>query len=87
MKKILILAANPTDTNKLRLDEEVREIQAAHRKARNREEIEIISEWAVTVDDLQWRYYTTSRTLFTFVGMVQGMTVWCWRINSDKCSL
>ncbi len=30
MKKILILAANPTDTSKLRLDEEVREIQAAH---------------------------------------------------------
>ena len=53
MKKILILAANPTNTNKLRLDEEVREIQAAHRKARNREEIEIISEWAVKVDNLR----------------------------------
>ena len=53
MKKILILAANPTDTSKLRLDEEVREIQAAHRKARNREEIEIFSEWAVRVDDLR----------------------------------
>ena len=51
MKKILILAANPTDTSKLRLDEEVRGIQAAHRKARNREEIVIISEWAVRVDD------------------------------------
>ncbi len=53
MKKILILAANPTDTSKLRLDEEVREIQAAHRKARNREDIQIISEWAVRVDDLR----------------------------------
>ena len=53
MKKILILAANPTDTGKLRLDEEVREIQAAHRKARNREEIEITSEWAIRVDDLR----------------------------------
>ena len=42
MKKILTLAANPTDTSKLRLDEEVREIQAAHRKARDREDIEII---------------------------------------------
>ncbi|MEO1375277.1 MAG: hypothetical protein AAFW70_13340 [Cyanobacteria bacterium J06635_10] len=52
-KKILILAANPTDTTQLRLDEEVREIQAAHRKARNREEIEITSEWAVRVDDLR----------------------------------
>jgi hypothetical protein len=53
MKKILILAANPIDTSKLRLDVEVREIQAAHRQARNREEIEIISGWAVRVDDLR----------------------------------
>ena len=49
----MILAANPTDTNKLRLDEKVREIQAAHRKARNREEIETTSEWAVRIDDLR----------------------------------
>ena len=53
MKKILILAANPTNTNKLRLDEEVREIENAHRKAQNREEIEIISKWAVRVHDLR----------------------------------
>lgn len=52
MKKILILAANPTDTTKLRLDEEVREIKTAHRKAANLEEIEIISESVVGVDDL-----------------------------------
>jgi hypothetical protein len=53
MKKILILAANPTDTSKLRLDEEVRSIQIAHRQATNREKIEIISKWAVQVDDLR----------------------------------
>ncbi|MEA5595338.1 CHAT domain-containing protein [Rivularia sp. UHCC 0363] len=53
MKKILILAANPTDTSKLRLDEEVREIENAHRQATNRAEIEIISKWAVRVDDLR----------------------------------
>ncbi|PAX60143.1 CHAT domain-containing protein [Brunnivagina elsteri] len=53
MKKILILAANPTDTNKLRLDEEVREIETVHRQAKYREEIEIISKWAIRVDDLR----------------------------------
>ncbi|MEM6398790.1 MAG: CHAT domain-containing protein [Cyanobacteria bacterium P01_D01_bin.116] len=53
MKKILILASNPTDTSKLRLDEEVREIQNAHKQAKNREEIEIFSEWAIRVDDLR----------------------------------
>lgn len=52
-KKILILAANPTDTSKLRLDKEVRSIEEAHRKAEYREEIEIISKWAVRVDDLR----------------------------------
>ncbi|MEM7715346.1 MAG: CHAT domain-containing protein [Cyanobacteria bacterium P01_A01_bin.68] len=52
-KKILILAANPTDTSKLRLDKEVREIENVHRKATNREEVEIISKWAVRVDDLR----------------------------------
>ncbi len=53
MKKILFLAANPVDTRQLRLDEEVREIRRVYRAAKNREEITIISEWAVRVDDLQ----------------------------------
>jgi Effector-associated domain 9/CHAT domain len=53
MKRILILAVNPTDTKKLRLDEEVREIETVHRKAKYREEIEIISKWAIRVDDLR----------------------------------
>ncbi len=51
-KKILILAANPTDTTKLRLDKEVREIEKVHRQAEYREEIKIISKWAIQVDDL-----------------------------------
>ena len=53
MKKILILAANPADTDKLRLDEEARSIENVHRKATFRGEIEIISKWAVRVDDLR----------------------------------
>ncbi|MBW4600698.1 MAG: CHAT domain-containing protein [Calothrix sp. FI2-JRJ7] len=53
MKKILILSANPKDTNKLRLDEEVRKIQAALKRANNREQFEIVTEWAVQVDDLR----------------------------------
>ncbi|MEM6401315.1 MAG: CHAT domain-containing protein [Cyanobacteria bacterium P01_D01_bin.116] len=54
MKKILILAANPTDTtNKLQLDEEVREIQSSLERARLRDKFEIIPKLAVRVDDLQ----------------------------------
>ncbi|GEM_PF-2217514 len=54
MKKILILAANPTDTtNRLRLDEEVREIESSLQRAEHRDKFEIFSKWAVRADDLR----------------------------------
>ncbi len=53
MIKILILSANPKNTEKLRLDEEVREIQAGLERSRHREQFEIITKWAVRVDDLR----------------------------------
>ena len=53
MKKILLLSANPINTSKLRLDEEVREIQAGLERAKRRYEFEIISKLAVRVDDLR----------------------------------
>jgi hypothetical protein len=53
VKKILILSANPTDTGRLRLDEEVREIQAGLERAKIREQFEIITKWAVRPDDLR----------------------------------
>ncbi len=53
MKKILILSANPTNTNKLRLDEEVREIRAGLERSRNREQFEIFSTLAVRPKDLR----------------------------------
>jgi len=53
MKRILILSANPKNTDKLRLDEEVREIQAALERSRTRDQFEIVTRWAVRVDDLQ----------------------------------
>jgi hypothetical protein len=53
VKKILILSANPKNTDRVRLDEEVREIQAALDQSKNRDQFEIITRWAVRVDDLQ----------------------------------
>lgn len=53
VKKILILSANPQNTEKLRLDEEVREIQAGLERARSRDRFEIITRWAVQTDDLR----------------------------------
>jgi CHAT domain len=53
MKKILILLANPNNTDKLRLDQEVRGIQESLQRSKNREKFEIITEWAVQIDDLR----------------------------------
>ncbi|KYC39857.1 ATPase [Scytonema hofmannii PCC 7110] len=53
MKKILILTANPKDTDNLRLNDEVREIQMGLERARRRDKFEIISRWAVRPDDLR----------------------------------
>ena len=50
--KILLLAANPTDTSKLRLDEEVRDIYEALKRAKMQEQFEIIPQWAVRDSDL-----------------------------------
>lgn len=53
MKKILILSANPINTSQLRLNEEVREIQAGLERAKNRDKFEIIAKLAVRTDDLR----------------------------------
>ncbi|GAB1543114.1 hypothetical protein NUACC21_57880 [Scytonema sp. NUACC21] len=53
MKKILILSANPRDTNKLRLDEETRKLQEALKLAKNRDKFEIFTEWALRVKNLR----------------------------------
>ena len=51
--KILFLAANPSDTTRLSLDEEIREIEEALRQAKFRTKFNIEQQWAVRVTDLQ----------------------------------
>lgn len=53
-KTILILTANPINTERLRLDEEVRKIQERLRQSRNRDQFEVVAEWAVTTDALRF---------------------------------
>ena len=50
--KILFLGANPTATARLKLDEEVKKIQTSLRLAKERENLELKQEWAVSVDSL-----------------------------------
>ena len=51
-KKILVLAINPKDTARLRLDEEVRQVKEALKLADDRAQFEVASEWAVRSGDL-----------------------------------
>src|SRR4051794_5319648 len=53
MIKILLLAANPKDTNPQRLGEEARAIKERLQLAELREEFVVEQEWAVRVTDLQ----------------------------------
>lgn len=53
MKKILILSANPTNTSKLRLDVEEREIRAGLERSKNRDQFEIFSTLAVRPKELR----------------------------------
>jgi CHAT domain len=74
VKKILILTANPKDTAKLRLDEEIRAIQAVLKRAKNREKYEIVTEWAVRVDDLRRALLEHQPTIVHFSGHGSGST-------------
>ncbi|MEB3216723.1 MAG: GUN4 domain-containing protein [Nostocales cyanobacterium 94392] len=53
VQTILILAANPKDTKKLRLDEEVREIEAGLERAKNRDQFILEDKLAVRPRDIQ----------------------------------
>ncbi|MEM9265925.1 MAG: TIR domain-containing protein [Cyanobacteria bacterium P01_F01_bin.13] len=53
MPKILILAANPNDTTRLRIGEEVRDISHGLERASHRDEFKITQRWAVRPRDLQ----------------------------------
>jgi uncharacterized protein YjbI with pentapeptide repeats len=52
VKTILILAANPKTTSRLRLDEEVREIDSGLQRAKKRELFDLKQRWAVRVQDV-----------------------------------
>ncbi|HKP53618.1 MAG TPA: effector-associated domain EAD1-containing protein [Chloroflexia bacterium] len=49
---ILFLAANPVDTNRLRLDEEIRTIDQRLRAAESRKKFNLVQGWAVRPGDL-----------------------------------
>jgi hypothetical protein len=68
VKKILILAANPKTTPRLRLDEEVREIREGLKRAKRREQFEIHQNWAVRLLDLRRALLDVEPQIVHFTG-------------------
>lgn len=50
--KVLFFASNPFDTNRLKLDEEIRSITMKIRATEYRDSLELLSSWATRADDL-----------------------------------
>ncbi|MEM1252550.1 MAG: AAA-like domain-containing protein [Cyanobacteria bacterium P01_H01_bin.21] len=72
LRKILVLAANPSDTPKLSLDEEVRSIQRSIQLSQERDQFQIISEWAVRTEDLIQTLVSHQPHIVHFVGHGAG---------------
>ncbi|NEU73369.1 CHAT domain-containing protein [Hassallia byssoidea VB512170] len=87
MKKILILSANPTNTNQLRLDEEVREIEAGLERSRSRDRFQIICKWAVRSNDLRRALLDHKPEIVHFSGHGAGSQGLALENNSGQMQL
>ena len=67
-KKILFLAANPKGTSRLRLDEEVREIEAGLLRSQHRQDFELVQKWAVRPQDIRRALLDESPNIIHFSG-------------------
>lgn len=65
---ILFLAANPLDTSKLRLDEEVRQIDEGLLRSPHRQQFDLVQKWAVTAQDMQRAILETQPQIVHFSG-------------------
>ena len=66
--RILVLAANPSDTAKLHLSREVREIEEGLALSDGRDQFEVISQWAVRPEDLRRALLKYKPTIVHFSG-------------------
>ena len=71
-RKILLLAANPKGTSRLRLDEEVREIDAGLRRSQHRDQFDLVQKWAVRPRDIQRAMLDVTPQIVHFSGHGAG---------------
>ncbi|MCU0569393.1 MAG: CHAT domain-containing protein [Oculatellaceae cyanobacterium Prado106] len=71
-RTILILAANPKDTDRLQLDKEVREIETRLRTNRERHHLELKQQWAVRIEDIRQAFLDLEPQIVHFSGHGAG---------------
>lgn len=72
MPKLLILAANPTNTNRLRLEEELRDIDEGLHRAQHRDRFTLTQRLAVRPRDIQRAMLDETPQIVHFSGHGQG---------------
>ena len=72
VRKILFLAANPQGTGRLRLDQEVRDIEEGLRRSQKREQFVLTSQWAVRPRDVQRAMLDLNPQIVHFSGHGEG---------------
>ncbi len=84
VKKILILAANPAQTEHLSLDEEVRDIKEALQLSKYREQFIIDSNWAVRPDDIRRSILNFQPNIIHFSGHGAGTKGLCFEDDNKN---
>jgi hypothetical protein len=87
MKKILILAANPKTTTRLRLDQEVRDIEDGLRRAQYRNEFEVVQRWAARPRDIQRAMLDENPQVVHFSGHGDGEAGLAFEDNEGNVQL
>ena len=86
-RKLLILAANPIGTNRLHLDEEIREIKEGLRRAKRREEFIIDSAEAVRIRDIRRAILDFDPNIVHFSGHGTGEKGLVFEDETDQAKL
>jgi hypothetical protein len=87
MQKILILAANPKDTSRLRLDEELRDIDEGLRRSRHRDHFTLTQRLAVRPRDVQRAMLEETPQLVHFSGHGEGEEELVFENESGRAQL
>ncbi|MEL6654079.1 MAG: CHAT domain-containing protein [Bacteroidota bacterium] len=74
--KILFLAANPSQTGRLKLDQEIREIEEGLRRSNHRDSFELVQKWAIRPADLRRAMLDENPQIVHFSGhgVTQGLS-------------